>query len=100
MAVHNGFNSFSATGLTVTVAAASASVAIPVAANGQLPKFVRIQANAFCYIRLGGPAVTATTNDYYLSANNPEILVTAGSSFIASIQDAGAAKFTITPLEA
>ena len=100
MAVHNAFNSSNAPGLTVTVGAASANYPLPVAASGALPKFVRIQANAFCYIRLGGAGVTCTNSDYYMSANNPEVLVTAGSAYIACIQDAGAAKFTVTPLEA
>ena len=100
MAVHSGFISFAAVGVQVVASGISAQVAIPVAASGALPKFVRIQSSGFCYIKFGASGVAATTNDFYLSANNAEIITLHGNAFMAYLQDTANAKITITPLEA
>jgi len=100
MAIHTGFVSFTAIGVQIISGAATARVAVPNMSSGAPPKFVRVQSNAPAYIRFGDVNVVATVNDFYLSPNNPELVVTAGMGYMACLQDAAAAKINITPLEA
>ena len=100
MAIHTGFVSFSAIGVQIISSGVSGRVALPVMASGAPAKFVRIQSNQPAYIRFGDATVVATVNDFYLSPNNPELIVTASAGYMACLQDAAAAKINITPLEA
>lgn len=100
MAIHSDFVSFAAVGAQIISGAASGRVALPVTSSGAAPKFVRVQSSAPAYIRFGDATVTATVNDFYLSPNNSERIVTAGFGFMACLQDTAAAKINITPLEA
>ena len=100
MAIHTSFVSFTAIGVQIVSSGTTGRVALPVTASGAPPKFVRIQSNQPAYIRFGDATVVATINDFYLSPNNPELVVTAGMGYMACLQDTAAAKINITPLEA
>lgn len=95
------YKTVTAVGLQVTAAVASARVAIPVAADGHIAKFVRLQAlTNYCYIRAGDVTVVATVNDLLLSPNEGIILCVSGMTHIASLREGAAdVKFNITPLE-
>lgn len=87
------------TGTTVTSGASTANVAIPVNANGDIPKYVRLMVTGNLYVKAGQSSVTATTNDMLLSPNFDVILNVHGCSKIAYIQETASAKLNITALE-
>lgn len=86
-------------GTTVTSAGTTANVAIPVGANGIIPKWVRLMVTGNLYVRAGDASVTATTNDMLLSPNFDVILNVRGCAKIAYIQETAASKLNIVPLE-
>src|SRR5438270_1224762 len=91
--------SVNAAGSQVTSGAASARVAIPTAADGNIARHVRVQALATAYVRPCNSSGTATVNDILVTPNEHLILNVQGFTHIAYIQETAAAKINITPLE-
>jgi len=88
-----------AAGLQVTTGAAAAVAAIPVNAAGKVPKHVRLQALANCYVRPSTSTPNCSVNDILLTPNEQVILNVASFTHISHLQEVAAAKFNITPLE-
>lgn len=88
-----------AVGTTITTSGTSARSAIPNTSSATKPNYVRVQSNAFAYIKFGDSGVTATTNDILLSPNEPETFIVSGNTHIAAIQDSAAGKVNVTALE-
>ena len=88
-----------ATGTTVTSGAASASVAIPNAADGNRARFVRIQATGLAHVKPGGSGVACTADDMMVSAGESVILSVKPFTHIAYLEESAGAKLTITPVE-
>ncbi len=88
-----------ATGTQVTTGAASASAAIPNAADGGKARRVLLCSPGNCYVRAGASGVTATVNDLLIAANHPIVLNVRGYTHIAYLQETATAKLNITPLE-
>jgi hypothetical protein len=89
-----------ATGVQVTSGAASATVAIPNAADGNRARFVRVQAKATAYIRPGTSGTTCTVNDILITGNEQVILNVQSFTHIAYLQETAATIINISPLEA
>lgn len=89
-----------ATGSTITTGAASTFITIPVANDGNYPRYVRVAATAACYVKLGTHDATATANDILVQPADAVILhVPNGVTKIAAIQDAAAGKCNVIPLD-
>lgn len=89
------------TGVTVTSGAASASVAIPVASDGNRPRYLRVAATVESYIKIGVAGVTATTNDILVQPADAVILaIPMGVTTIAYIQGTNSGKVNMIALEA
>lgn len=87
-------------GSTIATGAASASIAIPVASSGEIPRFIRLSSSNGVHARLGTAAVAATANDMLVNVSDAVILtVPRGVTHIAAIQEAAAGKLNVTPLE-
>lgn len=94
------FITVTVSGTTVTTGAASARVAIPVASDGNVPRFIRVAATTESYIRVGNSSVAATTNDTMVQPADCVILqIPAGVTNIAYIQGTATGKVNIMPLE-
>ena len=91
---------FNATGTQVTSGAASATVAIPNAADGARARFVHVQSKATAYIRPGTAGTTCTVNDMLITGNMFVRLNVQGFTHIAYIQETAATIINVTPLEA
>lgn len=96
---NGGFVTVTTVGQTVTTGAASARIAIPVDASGNVPRFIRVAATAESYVKLGGSTVAATANDLLIQPADAAILSTNGATHIAHIQGGASAKVNIVPLE-
>jgi len=95
-----GFLTVTSTGSTVTTGAASATVAIPVASDGNRPRFVRIAAVQESYVKVVQAGGTATANDIMVQPADAVILhIPMGMTHIAYIQGASASRVNIVPLE-
>ena len=93
--------SVAATGARATTGAASATVAIPTAANGATPRYVRICSEGNVFVRpVAGATDTAANTDILVTQYAPVILNVHGYSYIAHIQDGSAIAFNVTPIEA
>ena len=88
-----------AAGIQVTSAGTSARTAIPVAADGNATRHVRVQALASAYVRPCNSTGAATANDILVTPNEQVILNVQGCTHIAYIQETASAKINITPLE-
>lgn len=88
-----------AVGVQVTTGAAAVAQAIPVNAAGRVPKHIRLQALANCYVRPSTSSANCTVNDILLSPNEDVVLNVAGFTHLSHLQEAVGAKFNITPLE-
>lgn len=100
MSKKTGFITVTATGANVTTGAASASAAIPVAASGEVPRYVRIAATVAAHVRLGVVGVTALATDMLLMPNDSVVVaVPRGLTHFAAIQDTAAGAVNVTPLE-
>jgi hypothetical protein len=88
-------------GAKITTSGTSANVAIPVASNGVIPRFVRIAATAAAGIRFGiDNTVVATSSDTQVQPGDTATLVVPrGCTYIAAIQVAAAGQVQISPLE-
>jgi hypothetical protein len=94
------FITVTAAGITVTTGAASASVNIPVASDGNVPRYVRVAATTESYIKMASNTPTATTNDILVQPADAVILaVPAGVTKLAYIQGTSTGKVNIVPLE-
>lgn len=94
------FFTITAVGSTVTTGAASAAQAIPVANDGNRPRFIRIAATVESYVKLGTSGVVATTNDILVQPADAVILqVPTGVTHVGYIQGTATGKVNITPLE-
>ena len=88
------------TGVTVVSGAATTSVALPTDNSGvNKARFIRLQATGFVYIRVGNSAVTVTTNDTMISANEAVWLNVTGCTNLAYLQETAGAKLSIAPVE-
>lgn len=97
------FNPFSITpskgGATITTSGTSARVAIPNAANGARPRYVRISTTAAAHIRLGDSTVTAVASDMLVTVDAPVIVTVLGDTHVAAIQNASAGTVQVQPLD-
>lgn len=91
--------SVSSTGANITTSVASASVAIPNAASGQRPRFIRVHATVAATVRLGTGAVAAVATDMIVDPGTPVVLNVAGNTHIAALQVAAPGTVNVVPLE-
>jgi len=87
------------TGNIISFGAASANVAVPTDSSGTLPKYIRIAANAACYVKIGPSGVTAAAGDVLVQPADAVILKVMNQAFIAAIQVSAAGTVQISPLE-
>lgn len=94
------FITVTAAGTTITTSGTTASVTIPNASSGEIPRYIRVASTAACYVKLGTASATATTSDILVQPADAVILhVPQGVTKIAAIQDTAAGKCNIVPLE-
>lgn len=92
--------SVSAVGANIVTGAASASVAIPVAQSGEVPRIVRIAATVNARVKLGTVGVAAVAADMLIQPSDGVLMtIPRGITHIAAIQDTAAGMVSITPLE-
>lgn len=87
------------TGQIIAFGAASANVAIPVDSAGTLPKYIRVAANAACYVKIGASGLTAVAGDLLVQPADAVILKVSNQPYIAAIQVSAAGTVQISPLE-
>lgn len=87
------------TGSIIAFTGTSASIAIPVDSSGTIPKYIRVAANAACYVKIGPTAPTAVAGDALVQPADALVLKTHGMGFIAAIQVATGGTVQISPLE-
>lgn len=88
------------TGATVVSSGVAQTLVLPNDNSGvNKARFVRLQANGFMYIRVGNSAVTVTTNDMMISANEAVWLNVTGCTNLAYLQETAGAKLSIAPVE-
>ncbi|MDE1997649.1 MAG: hypothetical protein KGI52_01850 [Burkholderiales bacterium] len=96
----SGFVTITMSGFSAATGAGSAATAIPVASDGNLPRYIRVAARNECYVKLGTSSVTATANDILVQPADSVILqVPNGITHIAYIQGTAAGQVNVTPLE-
>jgi hypothetical protein len=96
----NDFLTITVTGVNISYTGTSASAAIPVASDGNRPRYIRIASTNQCYVKLGTSGVTAAAGDIMVQPADSVILhVPMGITHIAAIQEASAGKANIVPLE-
>lgn len=90
-----------ATGATITTAAGSASVNIPFASSGEVPRYIRIASTSAACVRMGPIAgATATLADTQIQPGDALIMaVPLGYTKIAAIMVSAAGSLQISPLE-
>jgi hypothetical protein len=89
-----------ATGKAQASGAASAGTTLPVAADGNIPRYVRAAATAPACFRFGwGGVPTAVTTDLQIQPGDAVILSTNGASHFAVIQVSAAGVVQVSPLE-
>lgn len=87
------------TGSIIAFGAASSRVAIPNDSSGAVPKYVRVAANAACYVKVGNSTVTAADGDVLVQPADAVILKTGNQTHIAAIQVSAAGTVQISPIE-
>lgn len=88
------------TGANIATGAASASVPIPTAQSGEIPRYVRVIATAAAHVKLGTSSVAAVAADLMVQpADSVTLVVPRGMTHIAAIQDTAAGTVNIVPLE-
>lgn len=96
----DGFMTITAVGFSAATGAASAATAIPVASDGNRPRYIRVSARNECYVKLGVAGVAATTNDILVQPADSLVLhVPLGVTHIAYIQGTAAGQVNVVPLE-
>lgn len=94
------FITVTAVGTAITTSGTSTSAAIPVASDGNSPRFIRVTSRNEAYVKLGTSGVVATTNDILVQPADSVILaVPSGITHIAAIQGVSAGVVNIVPLE-
>ena len=88
-----------ATGSIIGFTGTSARVAIPTDSSGAVPKYVRVAANAACYVKVGTSTVTAAAGDVLVQPADAVTLKVSRSTHIAAIQVSAAGTAQISPLE-
>lgn len=93
--------SITAPGLRLTSGATTANTAIPLTSGNTLPRYIRLLAetSGSVNVRLGGAGVVATTSDVLVNANEPLVLATNGSTYIAYIQNSAGGIVNVMPIE-
>lgn len=87
-------------GFSAATGAASASSTIPVASDGNRPRYIRVASRNECYVKLGVAGVAATTADILVQPADSVILhVPTGITHIAYIQGTTAGSVNVVPLE-
>lgn len=95
-----GFVTITMPGFSAATGASSAATAIPVASDGNRPRYIRVAARNECYVKLGISTVVATANDILVQPADSVILhVPNGITHIAYIQGTAAGQVNVTPLE-
>lgn len=87
------------TGSIIAFTGTSANVAIPTDSAGTIPKYVRVAANAACYVKVGPSGLTAAAGDALVQPADALILKTHGYGYIAAIQVSAGGTVQISPLE-
>lgn len=88
-----------ADGITVTTGAVSTLVAIPNAANGSRPYYIRVAATVESYVKVGLSATVATNQSMLVQPADCVLLAVGGATHLAHIQGTTAGRVNITPLE-
>lgn len=99
--------SFNNNALTITVTgksqasgAASAGTTLPIAADGNVPRFIRVAATAPACFRLGwGSLPTAVATDVQVQPGDAITLTTSGATHFAVIQVSTGGVVQVSPLE-
>lgn len=93
--------SINAVGTTVSATtSASAAFAIPLAANGQTARFVRIQADGLVHVAFGPTtSVTATASYPLYNANFDRVMNVRGNSWFSVLSRVGTVALNMTPVE-
>ena len=87
------------TGSVIAFTGISASVPIPTDSSGTIPKYIRVAANAACYVKIGVVAPTAVAGDALVQPADALVLKTHGLGFIAAIQVSAGGTVQISPME-
>ena len=97
---NGGFITVTAAGGTIVTGGASARIAIPVASDGNRPRFIRVSGINACYVRIGDSSVVATNGDTLIQPADAVLMhVPNGVTHIAAIQDTAAGRVNVVPLE-
>lgn len=89
-----------ATGKSQASGAASAGTTLPTAADGNIPRYVRVTATNPACFRFGyGSLPTAVTTDLQIQPGDAVILSTNGATHFACIQVSVAGVVQVSPLE-
>lgn len=87
------------TGGIIAFTGAAARIAIPTDSSGTLPKYIRVAANAACYVKIGDVTVTAVAGDSLVQPADALTLKTHNQTYISAIQVSGVGTVQISPLE-
>lgn len=87
------------TGSIIAFSVSSANIAMPTDSAGTIPKYVRVAANAACYVKIGPAGVAAAAGDILVQPADAVILKVHNQAFIAAIQVSAAGTVQISPLE-
>lgn len=87
------------TGAIIAFTGTSANVAIPTDSSGTAPKYIRVAANAACYVKIGPAGVTAAAGDLLVQPADAVILKVHNQAYVAAIQVSAAGTVQISPLE-
>lgn len=91
--------SVSATGVSITLGAASAGSALPTCLDGSKPRYIRLATTTAAFVRVGNGAQTAVATDLLVLPGFPTTLKVTGQSHIAALQAGTAGILIVTPLE-
>lgn len=87
------------TGSIIAFGAASANTPIPTDSSGTLPKYIRVAANAACYVRIGPAGTAAAAGDLLVQPADAVIMKVHNQTTVAAIQVSAAGTVQISPLE-
>lgn len=89
-----------ATGKSQASGAASAGTTLPTAADGNIPRYIRVAATQPACFRFGfGSLPTAVTTDLQVQPGDAVILTTNGATHFAVIQVSTGGVVQVSPLE-
>lgn len=94
------FITVTANGFSATTSGTSASSAIPVASDGNIPRYIRVSSRNECYVKIGVSSVAATSSNILVQPADSVILhIPTGITHIAYIQGTAAGQVNVSPLE-